>query len=174
MTNIYIKHGLRFLILVLLQVLVLNKVSINGFLIPYVYLLFILLLPFDTNKNYVLILGFFTGLTIDFFGNSLGLHAAATTLLAFARPVVLNFLFPKMEFLPHEEPNIGKLGLSGFLKYVFILVLINHLALIFLEVFNLHYFLSELLQVFLNAFFTTFSIIVLVILFSRNRIRYKR
>lgn len=169
MSNIYIKNGFRFVLLMVLQVFVLNNLSIWGFLIPYVYLLFILLLPFNTGKSWLLLLGFFSGLTIDFFGNTPGLHAAAATLMTFARPGVLRFYFQNIEYTEREEPSINKLGVFGFLKYTFTLVLIHHTALFFLEIFGFHSFLNILLQIVENTVYTTGIIIILVLFFTSRK-----
>ncbi len=169
MKNEYVKNGLRFLLLFTLQIFVLNNFSVGGFLIPYVYLLFILLLPFNTGKNRLLLLGFLSGLTIDFFGNTPGLHAASATLLAFARPGVLHLFFPTLEFSEHEQPDINKLGAFGFLKYAFVLVLIHHTALFFLEVFSLHRLPHLLWQIVVNSVYTTGIIMVLVLFFTPRK-----
>jgi len=70
MNNPWIKYPLRFALLVLLQVLVLNNINLGGYIHPYIYILFILLLPVSMNKNLVLFIAFFTGLTVDYFGRS--------------------------------------------------------------------------------------------------------
>jgi len=173
MNNVYVKNIIRFVLLVLLQVLVLDKVSFGGYIIPYVYILFILLLPFDIPKSLLLILAFFTGLTIDFFGNSLGLHTAALVLLAYARPSILKFYFPKIEALPGEEPGIVKLGMAGFIKYGFSLILIHHLLLFFLETFSFSHFFITLEHVLFNALASLMAVLILEVLFAK-RIKRRR
>lgn len=170
MNKLVVKNSIRFILLVLLQVLVLDNISFGGFIVPYVYVLFILLLPFEINKSLLLLLAFVTGLTIDFFGNTLGLHTAALVFLAFARPGVLHFYFPRLETNPNDEPGITKLGFGGFLKYSFSLIVLHQFILTFLEIFSLKHFFSSLLQVVMNAAATTLVILVIELFFSkRNR-----
>ncbi len=171
MSNIYVKNIIRFLLLVLFQVLVLDQVSLGGYVIPYVYVLFILLLPFDIPKSLLLILAFGTGLTIDFFGNTLGLHAAALVFLAFARPGVLRFYFKKIEYLPGEEPSIVKLGFGGFLKYSVTLIFLHHLVLFYLETFSFHNFFFTLNHVFVNSLASEIGVMILVMLFTKRERR---
>ncbi len=172
MNNVYVKNIVRFVLLILFQVLILDTVQFGGYVIPYIYLLFILLLPFDTNKSLLLILAFFTGLSIDFFENTLGLHTAAVVFMAFARPGVIKFYFPTLEHIKGEEPGLLKLGFSGFLKYIFTLVFFDQLLLTFLEVFSLHDFFQTLSHVFVNTLVTLLGILVTVMLFtSRHRKR---
>ena len=87
--NDILKHTIRFFILASIQILVLNNVQISGYINPFVYILFIMLLPPKMPKAIVLILAFIMGFTIDVFSDSYGIHSSATVLLAFFRPKVL-------------------------------------------------------------------------------------
>ncbi|NOX86147.1 MAG: rod shape-determining protein MreD [Chlorobi bacterium] len=169
MNNIYLKNIIRFILLVLLQVLVLNNMNLMGYMNPYVYILFILLLPADISGVLLLLLAFLTGITIDFFGNTLGLNAAATVLMAFTRPKVLNLFFKNIEFGQNEEPGIAKMGFGKFLRYVFILVLIHHTALFFLEVFSFQEFRDTVYRIIISSVFSTFIIMILVLLFGKRK-----
>ena len=82
----YLRYILIFILLLLIQLLVLNNINLGGYINPYVYLLFILLLPYGTPRWVLLLVGFFTGLVVDYFSNTLGLHASATLILAFFGP----------------------------------------------------------------------------------------
>src|SRR4030042_1448311 len=44
------KYLLIFILLILAQVLVFNNIEFSGFMNPYIYVLFVLLLPFNTPK----------------------------------------------------------------------------------------------------------------------------
>src|SRR2546425_1254488 len=116
---------LRFLFLILLQVVILNHVQWSGYVNPYVYILFIMLLPLETPKWAVLFLGLVTGLAIDMFANTGGLHAAATTLMAFARPGVLKLISPRDDYEPETALTPQKMGLKWFITYVAFLTLIH-------------------------------------------------
>ena len=171
MNNVIVKNSIRFILLILLQVLVLDTVQFGGYIIPTLFVLFVLLLPFDINKSLLLLLAFFTGLTVDYFENTLGMQAAAVVFMAFARPGVLRFYFPALEFTKGEEPGLSKLGVMGFLKYTFTLVLFHQTALTFLEVFSLHHFLHTLSEILVNTLVTTLVILVTVLLFTSRKRR---
>ena len=136
MNSRIIRHIIWFIFLVLTQVFILNNINIGGYINPYIYVLFILLLPVDMSKSLLLVLAFAMGLTIDFFGNTLGLHAAATVLLAFAKPGVINLFFSNIEFSANEEPGLKRLKFAGFFKYAFVLVFIHNFTLFMLEIFT--------------------------------------
>lgn len=150
----------RFIVVVLFQVLVMDNIMLNGYMVPYIYLLFLLLMPFETPRWIQLLAGFILGLSIDLFENTLGMHTAATVLVAFLRPYLLNLLAPRDGYEPDTFPRIHYYGFNWFLKYALVVVVIHHFALFYLEVFQLRDFLSTLLRVILSSILSV-SIIVL-------------
>jgi hypothetical protein len=169
MNNPVVKNIARFLLLVLFQVFVLNNLNLFGYLNPFVYVLFIILLPFRTNKLFILILAFITGLTIDVFGDTPGLHSAATVLMAFIRPSVISGFFGKIEFTQNDAPDMKKLGFRGFSKYAFVLVLVHHFSLYFMEAFSFSRFFETLKTTLFSALLSMVLIYIIVFLFSRNK-----
>lgn len=150
----------RFVVVILFQVLVFDNVMLNGYMIPYVYILFILLMPFETPRWVQLLLGFALGLTIDLFSGILGMHTAASVLVAFIRPYLLELLAPRDGYEPETFPRIHYYGFFWFLKYTLLIVVIHHLALFYLEVFQLTQFLSTLLRVILSSILSTSTIVL--------------
>jgi len=100
------RNIIRFIVVVIFQVLVMDNVMISGYMVPYIYLLFILLMPFETPRWIVLMAGFALGLGIDLFEHTLGMHTAATVLIAFVRPYFLNLLAPRDGYEPDTFPRI--------------------------------------------------------------------
>jgi hypothetical protein len=143
--------------------------NLFGYLNPFVYLLFIILLPLQTNKVLLLFIAFLTGFTIDFFGNTPGLHSSATLLMAFLRPGLLSALFGKIEFTQNEEPGISKLGFFGFFKYAFILVLIHHFSLFFLEILSFSKILMILKITLFSSLLSMGLIYIYLFLFTKNK-----
>ena len=154
------RNILRFVVVVLFQVLVMDNVMLNGYMVPYVYLLFILLMPFETPRWIVLISGFMLGLGIDLFEHTPGMHTAATVLLAFVRPYILSLLAPRDGYEPETFPRVHFYGFTWFLKYTLLMVLVHHLALFYLEVFQLQNFLSTLSRVILSSILSASSIVL--------------
>lgn len=156
-----------FVSLVLVQVLILNQVQFSGFVNPYVYILFILLLPLSTPRYAVLILAFFLGLAIDIFSNSLGLHAAATVFIAYARPLVVRLISNREEDR-NDYPGLLQNKLSWFLSYVSIMVFMHHFLLFYLEVFSFSHFAGTLYRVIISSFFSIFVIVLSQFLVFRD------
>lgn len=157
---IVIRNIVRFLVVILFQVLVMDNVMINGYLVPQIYLLFILLMPFETPRWAQLVSGFLLGMSIDLFLNTPGMHTFATVAVAFVRPYFLNLLAPRDGYEIDSFPRIHYYGFLWFLKYTLIIVLIHHFVLFYLEVFNLKDFLSTLLRVILSAILSTSTIVL--------------
>jgi rod shape-determining protein MreD len=154
------KYIIRFLILVLLQVLVFNNIQVSGFINPYFYILFILLLPFETPKWSLPLIGFLLGLSIDLFTQTTGIHASATVLMAFARPYVLSLISPREGYEPGSYPRLYYYGLEWFLKYSVILICIHHFFLFYVEIFRISDFFATFLRATLSS---VFSIIFIVL-----------
>ncbi len=153
------KYVIMFVVLVLVQVLILNNIQISGFINPYIYILFVLLLPFNTPGYLLLPLAFLIGITIDIFGNTPGMHAGATVLLAFVRPGIVQLISTRELIEKGPIPNMTQLGVASFIKYTVISVLIHHLVLFFAETFSFSDILSTLLRWIISSFFSILIIL---------------
>ena len=95
------------------------------------------------------------------FTNSPGLHAAATVLVGYLRPFVVNLLRPKNNYQSEDEPRIGDLGLTWFLAYSGILIFLHHATYFILEAFSLEYFFFTFQKI-VFSFLMTFCLIVIL------------
>ena len=160
---------IRFVVLVLVQVLLVNHIYLGGYVHPYIYLIFIMLLPVTMPKWQVLGLGFVLGLCIDIFTDTPGLHSGATTLMAFCRPAILRLVSGHQKLENVQEPNIGQLGGPWFIRYVSCLVLVHHFALFFLESFSFHLIGQVLLRIVLSVPVSVFLIMMILYLFNSEK-----
>ena len=162
---------IRFVVLVLLQVLVINHIRLGGYVHPYIYMIFIMLLPFSTPKWQLLVLGFALGLTVDLFTGTLGLHAGATTLMAFCRPSIIKLVSGNQKFENISEPNLGQLGGIWFFRYALCMVFIHHLALFFLESFSFRLIGQVMLRILLSVPVSIFLIMMILFIFKTEKRR---
>ncbi|MFP4058868.1 MAG: rod shape-determining protein MreD [Bacteroidales bacterium] len=160
MIKVLPRNMLRFVLLVFFQVLVLNNIQLGGYINPYLYILFILLLPFETPPWMLLLTGFLLGLTIDLFVHTPGVHTIATLFMAFSRPYVLDLFAPREGYETGTFPRLYYYGLEWFLKYTLILVFAHHLVLFYVEVFRFSDFFSTFLRVILSTFFSTILVVI--------------
>ncbi len=161
MINRILRYGLIFILLFLLQVLLFNNIKFSGYVNPYIYIMFILLLPAEIPSWLLLILSFFTGLTMDLFSGTPGMHTSATVMAGFIRPYTLRIISPRDGYEPGTDPSMMVYGLKWFLIYSSLIVIVHHLTLFYLEVFRLTDFFSTLLRVILSSLFTVAFIILL-------------
>jgi rod shape-determining protein MreD len=150
----------RFVFLIIFQVLILNNIQFSGYINPYFYIYFILLLPFETPRWLLLISAFLLGITLDAFTNTLGLNASACVLMAFVRPFVISAISTGTEFMIGHSPSLKNQGLKWFAYYSIILVLVHHSALFYLEIFRFTEFFQTLLRVLLSSVFTLLIVFI--------------
>jgi rod shape-determining protein MreD len=168
MINSILRFSLIFILLILLQVLLFNNIQFSGYVNPYVYIMFILLLPVEIPSWLLLLLSFGTGIILDFFSGSPGMHSSATVLAGFVRPYILRIVSPRDGYEPGSEPSMQNYGFRWFIIYTVLIVLIHHSALFYLEVFRFADFFRTMLRVLLSSLFTV-SFIVLIELYRRGR-----
>ncbi|MEI7897328.1 MAG: rod shape-determining protein MreD [bacterium] len=161
---------IRFFFLIFFQVLILNHVHLGGYINPYFYIYFILLLPFDTPKWMLLIISFILGWSIDIFTNTIGLNAAACVMMAFARPFVISAISSGPESLIGDTPSLRNQGLKWFLYYSIILTIIHHSAFFYLEIFRLNEFVTTFVRVLLSGAFTLLLVFISeYLIYSRGK-----
>lgn len=168
MNNIILKNIIRFILLVLIQVFVLNNIRINGYVNPYIYVLFILLLPFEIPGWLLLISSFALGLSVDIFSHTPGLNAAASVLMAFCRPTVIRLLSGNKGIEPGEKPGISDMGFRSFFLYSLILIFIHHLLLFYIEIFRFNEFMDTFYRVIMSTAASLVLIILIQYLFIRK------
>ena len=169
-----VKNIFRLAVFILVQVYVLNKIPyLHKFIIPYVYFLFILWLPFSISRVGLLLIGFISGLTLDYFMMTPGLHAAACILIAYARPFIINLLIPKdtAEF-NYREPSPRSMGWAPYGLYVFVLTLLHHTYLTFLEWLEFGTFLDFIIKVGATTGISLLLVMTTELLFPR-KVRYR-
>ena len=169
-----VKNIIRLVLFILVQVYVLDKIPhLHRFIVPYLYYLFILWLPFSIPRLGLLALGFLCGLLLDYFKMTPGLHTAACVLVAYARPFIINLLTAKetTEFNYHE-PSPRGMGWGPYMVYAFILTLLHHSYLTGLEWLQFGTFLNLLIKILATTAISMLLIFTVELLFPR-RMKYR-
>lgn len=167
--NSLIFNSLRFIGLVLLQVLILNQIEFIGYVNPFVYILFIMMLPLSTPGWLLLLLGFGTGYTIDLFMTGAGLHTAATVFMAFARPYVIQLATGAKQPETVNDPGLSQMGMRWWFSYTLSLVVLHHFALFLLESFSFSQLGYTLIRIILSVIATELLILLLSYFFSARQ-----
>ena len=169
MNNRLIINFFRFIGLLLLQVLVIDNIRLGYYIHPNVYILYILLLPFNIPNWKLLFAGFTMGLAVDLFNGTPGLNAAATVFMAFIRPLVINGMTRRKDINENDEPSLNNMGVSRFLVYTFLLLMVHNLVLFTLEAFSFKLILVVLLQTLLSVCSSLMLIFIILLLFKKNK-----
>ena len=154
MTGTVVMNIFRWVLLMAIQILILNNIYLGGAFNPYLYVLIILSLPLEMSGLLVLLIGFFTGFTLDVFSHTMGLHTMSLTLMAYLRPMVLSLIQPRDGFEFGSKASITDFGWSKYLMYVLILVFTHHLVLFVLEGFSTGMLWLAVQKTFFNTLIT--------------------
>lgn len=166
-----ITNFIRFIVLVLLQVALFKNIGYYNIGTAYPYLFFIFLLPIGLPNLALFLIAFLTGLSIDAFYDSVGIHAAACVCLALFR-IFFHKITLEVDFKESfQTPSLGVMGFKWFLSYVFLGTFIHHFFLFLIETFSFSNFLYTLASIILSCLFTTFLILLMNVLVYKRKSR---
>lgn len=165
----WIARIIGWLFLTAFQVLVLNHLVISKYVHPYVFPMFVMLLPFATPRWLVLILAFVSGILVDMFNNTPGMHAAAMLAMAYFRPVVVRLITPITGYEGVSAPSLGRLGFVWFLLYSLIMTGIHHFVYFQLEVLSFRNFSYTMMTILASMVFSVFLMINFAFIFTSSR-----
>jgi rod shape-determining protein MreD len=166
-----VKNILRFIILILVQFYVLDKIHLHQMVTPYIYFLFIIWMPFNLPRGWQMILAFVLGFTLDSFRHFPGFHAAACVLIAYLRPFLINILIPQEGAdSNYDEPSALSMGgLFRYMIYAGMLVLVHNGWLFFLEALEFGNFWYFIVKTLLSTIISLLLVFVAELLFSRKQ-----
>ncbi|RRA98689.1 hypothetical protein [Larkinella rosea] len=156
-----------FVLYLSLQILIVRNLVLFDVAFCFMYVACILLLPAEMSLSATLLVAFVVGIIVDTFYNTLGMHAAATVLMAYVRPMVVRFQAARGGFDGRIVFSIHEMGSLNFFYYVVILTFIHHFTLFLIEANNILLFLPALIKIVASTLFTSVTI-MLVQYFSRN------
>ena len=167
MNSVTLSNSIRFILLLLAQVIICNIINFFGFINPYIYILFIFLFPIRKNRMILLLTSFLLGLLIDIFSDSGGVHASAAVSLAYIRPILLKSSFGTL--YEHQSVKFRNTEPGSLITYLILGTLPHHLILFSLEIFNISSILLILKKTLFSSIFTIILSLIIIILFSRNK-----
>lgn len=131
-----LKRLAQLFLLLALQVLILNHMSLWGTGTPMIGVLLLVYMPMNTSRTAAMLWGFSLGLLTDIFSNTPGMGSAAMTLAAMLRPSILDMQAPKDA--PEDLlPTYHSMGIWSHVRYVFSLFLVHHTCYFMLESFSI-------------------------------------
>lgn len=167
MNNVVATNIIRFIALLLVQVVICNNINFFGSINPYVYIIFIFLFPIRESRLVFLLISFLLGMLVDMFSDSGGVHAAAAVSLAYARPILLKTSFGTL--YEHQTIKFSNTEIGSLITYVTFGTLLHHFILFSLEIFNISNILLILKKTLFSSIFTILVSVLIIILFSRKK-----
>lgn len=165
MTKSFTINGIRFVVLILLQVIICNQINFLDYINPYIYILFILLYNINNNRSLFLILSFILGFIVDVFSDTAGVHATASLCMAYARPVALKLSYGLQ--YEHQNLKFNPKPFGNLLYYIAMMTLLHHLVLFSLEIFSVNHLLLILKKALFSSIFTIVLSFIIILLFSK-------
>lgn len=154
-----LKYILHLLILLLLQLTIFDNIQLHSYTYINIYILAIYILPYRLYKITILLTGFFLGCVVDFANHTMGIHAAAATLIAYLRPRLLMLTSNREEIGDIQgKQKISNFG--WFFKYILISTTIFNMALILCETFSFHNLGITLLRMVCSTIISVFFILL--------------
>lgn len=169
MSRISVQHIVLFFVYLLYQVMILQNVVLFHTAFCFLYVLYLLLLPVETNPLALMIIGFFMGFAVDLFYESMGLHAFACVMIMYLRNYWLNSLTPQGGYDSTSVPSLSMNGVQWFLIYALPLIFLHHALLFYLEAGGFGMFWFTLWKVLTSTLFTTIVILIAQFLFPGRR-----
>ncbi|WP_339753022.1 rod shape-determining protein MreD [uncultured Winogradskyella sp.] len=167
MNNVVGINIIRFIALLLVQVVLGNNINFLGYINPYIYIIFIFLFPIRDNRLVFLLVSFALGMLVDIFSDSGGVHAAASVFLAYTRPILLKTSFGML--YEHQSIKFGNTEIGSLVTYITFGTVLHHFILFSLEIFNISSILLILKKTLFSSIFTIILSVLIIILFSQNR-----
>jgi rod shape-determining protein MreD len=167
--NKFLNNLSRFFLLLALQVFVFNYVQWFGFLNPFVYLLFLILLPIEIPKSFQYILAFITGFIVDSFLHTYGIQAFSCVLMVFFRPYIILIINGFKPLDVGVRPVPGLKDFNWILVYTLLLVFIHQISVTILETFQWVLWWRIVWSSVINTLFTTFIILCVEYIFYTNK-----
>jgi hypothetical protein len=165
-----VRNTIRFVLFILVQYYVLFQIRpLHQFVVPYIYYLYVLWLPFSLGRMSLMLVSFLFGLTLDYFTQTPGLHAAACTLIAYLRGFVVNILIPQEGAEQnYKSPSPVSMGWAPYAIYVLVLTLLHHTYLVLLEWLQFGSFLFFLGKVLATSGISLMLVLITELLFFRK------
>ena len=155
MSKLVWKNILRLVVLMLAQLLVFNYVYLGSYIMPMIYVIFILMLPTGMKRIPLLLLAFATGLIYDISTGVLGFHALACTVLAMERILFADRILTRGEPIVVERPTIYTATPQYFVSYLLLMYASFYLVLFVTELFGSRGFGDVLLATILSSLVST-------------------
>lgn len=164
-----ISNFVLILILGLIQIFFLKNLALFGVGFVFIYLLGILMLPIAMRPTTLLFIAFSLGFLLDLFYETIGMHAAAATFLAFVRPFWLRAISPTGGYVETENPSLSEMGIGWYLTYALPMIFAYSVVFFLADQWGNGGLWAVLNKSFFSSLFTCLLVILVQLLFFKRR-----
>ena len=158
----------RFVLLMLVQMLVLNHVYMGGYIVPMLYVLFVLMLPTSMGKVPMLLAAFGSGLLADVMAGPLGFNALGCTVVAMCRVMFADRILTRGDDTVVAVPSLHSVAPLYFVSYLLLMFGIFYLVFFTVEMFGFRGFGDVLLATLASTLASTALALVYQFIFTRK------
>lgn len=124
------------------------------------YLIALIKMPVEINRNVQILAGFITGMIIDIFCNTIGLHTLTTVTIMWLRMPILH-LYVNAEDVKTGTPGASLIGMQTYIRYALTILALHCIILYFIESFTLFHFVATILKALISIVLTFIVILSL-------------
>lgn len=156
-----------FIVLVLLQIFLVDNISLSVYFHPLIYIAFVIMLPFETKPVWMVLLSALLGLTIDLMTGMGGLNVIATTATGFLRSAVVKATTGH-NAIDDSVPSLNRLPEKNFRLYVAAMVVLHSMIYFVMESLSWLHIFHTLLRVVVSDIVAILFIYYFVKLFTEK------
>ena len=143
----YLSYVGMFIGVVLLQIFLIDNISLGIYFHPLIYVAFVILLPLSMQPVWVVLLSAMLGLTMDVMTGMCGLNVIATTATGFARIAIIGFTSGLNTGVDDTIPALYRLPQKNLLTYIISMVLVHSIIYFVMESLSMAHLFHTLLRV---------------------------
>lgn len=143
----YLSYVGMFIGVVLLQIFLIDNISLGIYFHPLIYVAFIILLPLDMLPVWVVLLSATLGLTMDMMTGMCGLNVIAATATGFARMAIIGFTSGLNTGVDDTIPALYRLPQKNLLTYIILMVLMHSIIYFVMESLSMAHLFHTLLRI---------------------------
>lgn len=136
MNTTIIRYFILFILCVLFQALIFNRIILFHVAVPIIFIYFIIRLPIDLKLSYIFVLSFLLGFIVDIFSDTPGVNALACTLISAIRRPIYYAYIAKDDMTSRMVPGVFTMGIWEYSKYLLSFVVIYCLLVFTIEYFS--------------------------------------
>ena len=163
-----IKYSVLYVVVALLQIMFFGNLDLGLYVVPLVYISFVMLLPMELAPILMLLLGLVMGVSMDLLMATAGVNTIVSLFTAYFRRRIIELSIGKAVFSDGGIPTIRRCGLGKMLRYVSFFTLLHCSLFITIETLSFAFLDVMLLQIFVSSLFTIVVVLLISMVFEHK------